>query len=168
MGRNEPLKSGYRLINVELRNVFILDELSIWMKNSTSGGKESESLHNRMDALRLVKIKSTELQWVMRVFHNLILRAFFTAALDDFRLCFAVKILLAVFFIVKLNDCWLNVDKFPNSVRGWIGFCCVEVSVDVPLLPLKLSFLVLVIWKSKNKPFEFTSRLSRVAGPPLL
>ena len=32
--RKEPLKTGYRLINVEPREAFTMNELSIWMENS--------------------------------------------------------------------------------------------------------------------------------------
>ena len=44
--RNEPLKTGYRLINVEPQKDFTLNKLSIWMENSILGGKGSESQHN--------------------------------------------------------------------------------------------------------------------------
>ena len=60
--RNEPLKAGHRLINVEPRKAFTMNELLIWMENSTSGGKESEFLQDKMDVLSLVKIKSRKLQ----------------------------------------------------------------------------------------------------------
>ena len=52
------MKTGYRLINVEPRKAFTLNELSIWMENSKSGGKESQRFYNRMDVLVV---------WYMRV-----------------------------------------------------------------------------------------------------
>ena len=52
------MKTGYRLINVEPRKAFTLNELSIRMENSKSGGKESKRFYNRMDVLVV---------WYMRV-----------------------------------------------------------------------------------------------------
>ena len=45
------MKTGYRLINVEPRKAFTLNELPIWMENSKSGGKESKRLYSWMDVL---------------------------------------------------------------------------------------------------------------------
>ena len=113
---NESLRTGQRLIGVRPWQALTLNVLAISMEKITSGGKESDILHNRMILSSLVKIMPNELQNSMSASHDLILSASCTTSSADFRRSSDETPRWVTFISVVLDDCGLIDDGvLPNS-----------------------------------------------------